>query len=82
MAEYIKRVDALKVLHGDAVAKYPASFSLGLAAAADEVQKIPAADVVEVVRCKDCKHRESDSLCEYYGDNDFCSRGERRHPHD
>lgn len=35
-------------------------------------------DVVEVVRCKDCKRRELDSLCEYFGDNDFCSNGERR----
>ena len=23
----------------------------------DEINKVPAADVVEVVRCKDCKHR-------------------------
>ena len=43
----------------------------------------PTADVVEVVRCKDCKHFESD-FCRYdfalnfcCGD-DFCSYGERK----
>lgn len=50
----------------------------------------PTVDAVEVVRCKDCKHRSSDYdilgdyLCEKRGcrffckDNDFCSYGERR----
>ena len=50
-----------------------------------------AADVVEVVRCKDCKHykqnpwnKETDMLCQCYSDwhttepNDFCSYGERK----
>lgn len=30
---------------------------------------------VEVVRCKDCKHREK---CNLMTDDDFCSDGERR----
>ena len=34
--------------------------------------------VVPVVRCKDCKRREIDSLCEYFDDDDFCSHGERK----
>lgn len=51
----------------------------------------PAADVVEVVRCKDCKYGEIDNaedfpnqyLCRYNGydwnkGNHFCSYGERR----
>lgn len=47
----------------------------------------PAADVVEVVRCKDCKHSalcgESGQCLHPYGltvcdGNDFCSCGERR----
>ena len=35
---------------------------------------------VEVVRCKDCKHRYSDSWCEYADDDDnfYCARGERK----
>lgn len=43
----------------------------------------PAADVVEVVRCKDCKHKNPvcyrclrDNL--WHDNNDFCSHGERK----
>lgn len=42
------------------------------------IDNAPAADVVPVVRCKDCKRREIDSLCEYFDDDDFCSNGERK----
>lgn len=42
---------------------------------------IPAADVVEVVRCKDCKHRKKNTFClhnmRYEQDSGFCSYGER-----
>ena len=52
------------------------------------VKEFPAADVVEVVRCKECKHRDGD-YCHnndgfaHAGDfffvrpDDFCSRGEK-----
>ena len=86
MAEYIEREAALKVLRGKAIAKYPSTIYMGLFAAANEVREIPAADVVEVVRCKDCKFRyETASVvlnCSMNGipvdDDDFCSYGERR----
>lgn len=55
------------------------------------VREAPTADVVEVVRCKDCIHREETSLkeipkevcwCGKLGsmahDKHFCSYGERR----
>lgn len=37
-------------------------------------------DFLPVVRCKDCKHRYSDSWCEYVDgdDNFYCARGERK----
>ena len=37
-------------------------------------------DFLPVVRCKDCKHRYSDSWCEYVDDDDnfYCARGERK----
>lgn len=44
----------------------------------------PTADVVEVVRCKDCKFfcRGNRCYCEEFGgivtEEDFCSRGERK----
>ncbi len=53
-----------------------------------EVDAIPTADVVEVVRCKDCKYsREDKELCDMYGctlyrdmrkGSDFCNYGERK----
>lgn len=50
------------------------------------VKETPAADVVEVVRCKDCAHRDHDTqLCRGRGwpmqlvpDDGFCDKGERR----
>ena len=50
------------------------------------IQKQPAADVVEVVRCKDCKHL---MFSDCYGEcrrnhlgivrpDDYCSRGKRK----
>ena len=46
------------------------------------IDKTSTADVVEVVRCKDCKHKEQ--CCEFImisgkdKNIDFCSYGERR----
>lgn len=33
---------------------------------------------LEIVRCKDCKHRHSSEFCECRPENGFCSDGERR----
>lgn len=73
MAEYIEREAALEITKrtsGD----YATAFA--------EIRKIPAADVVPVVRCKDCKHLFY-TMCAACGflphkPNDFCSYGERR----
>ena len=44
------------------------------------IDSAPTVDAVEVVRCKDCKHRYEDSWCEYVDDDDnfYCARGERK----
>ena len=54
------------------------------------IREQPAAEVVEVVRCKDCISRGTESCAMYYEcdcceqqhtwetDNDFCSYGERK----
>ena len=56
------------------------------------IECAPAADVAEVVRCKDCKHNgtwqchmeydeyhpEADIHHEMHGDDDFCSYGKRK----
>ena len=47
----------------------------------DEINKVPTADVVEVVRCKDCNHwidRECQVFSMMMNDDDYCSYGERR----
>lgn len=56
-----------------------------------EIDKLPTVDAVEVVRCKDCKHRYNGVYCTHpqllswsWGairkceNNDFCSYGERK----
>lgn len=47
----------------------------------DVINKTPTTDVVEVVRCKNCKHRKKNTFClhnmRYEADNGFCSYGER-----
>ena len=77
MADYISREAALKALYADYA--YPA---MGI------IKEIPAADVAEVVRCKDCKYGDYDSkpdgamVCLKTNDGfwrqemDFCSYGE------
>ena len=44
------------------------------------MEDAPTVDAVEVVRCKDCKHRFKDSWCEYVDDDDnfYCAYGERK----
>lgn len=71
MSDYIKREDVLQAIAG----------------LLNVVEQIDSADVVEVVRCKDCKHRDPyDLKCDHglmktelpVGDDDYCSYGERK----
>lgn len=48
------------------------------------LNQLPAADVVEVVRCRDCKYRAEDDFCTGRGwpdqlvaDDGFCEKGKR-----
>lgn len=78
--EYIEREAALKKSHLMMIGNYTGEF-----VDVDDIKKIPSADVVEIVRCKDCKHlkitfiRECDhphGLTDCW-DQNFCSFGER-----
>ena len=84
MAEYIERKAAIRKINGEFPdAHYPSWY-------AALIEEIPAADVVEVVRCKDCKYGEKDTetadlwyLCKYDGCvlnyvNHYCGYGKRR----
>lgn len=61
MADYIKRDKSLLIWLSNS--------------AYEQVQKVPAADVVEVVRCKNCKNRYLWLFCGYFGDEDYCPKG-------
>lgn len=69
--EYIEREAALSFLK-DSLRFCKNELDVGeyrkgcIAAIKDDIgniKHIPAADVVEVVRCKDCKHRGNDDIC-------------------
>ena len=62
-------------------------YEQGYQEALDKAATLPPADVVEVVRCKDCKHHAYDEIfscywCEYPGrerittPDGFCEKGE------
>ena len=76
MAEYIEKQAALDaILREPPDAHYPSWY-------AAKIKVLPAADVVPVVRCKDCKHLFY-TMCAACGflphkPNDFCSYGERK----
>lgn len=70
MKDFIECGALLKTLRGRAIAKYPSSFTMGLLAAANEVETEQAADVVEVkhgrwksvglagLKCSKCGHED------------------------
>ena len=74
MSRYIDREDLLNNLKQFAP-KYLKPFIVSL------VEKQPTADVVEVVRCKDCTEWDKDEYecSHWYGfrEDDYCSYGER-----
>ena len=87
MAEYIERDAAKDELLSWAVCiKHPEH--LMKEDAMHILDSIPAADVVEVVRCKECKHRNPENAhCDHpmgttlpvaRKPDDFCSYGERK----
>ena len=64
-------------------------FNMGLTAAEVGIKNIPAADVVEVIRCVDCSHfvayEEDDYWCKWWGESPdttygYCHAAERREP--
>lgn len=93
--EYIEREEVIKILeHYD----LSSGSTLGCHSGAIEcaifaIKMLPAADVVPVVRCKDCRHCETDYVhegeytCFYTGAmgltlDDFCSKAEGKDEHD
>ena len=86
MDEYIKREDAIDAVL-DLYCDTP-DIDLSCEKFEAAILKIPAADVVPVVRCKDCRLRGREECAMFYRyecgeqhtwetDNDFCSYGEK-----
>lgn len=93
MAEYIKRETAVKAAN-EWVSEACMAPVMRVSRLLDKLQKVPAADVAPVVRCKNCKWFADNNDGEWYGcqmfhvvlitpedapkPNDFCSYGERK----
>ena len=56
MAEYIRREDVLSIINASI---FDLEYNSENIALQEAIKLIPTADVVEVVRCKDCIHRPS-----------------------
>lgn len=89
MARYIDVDKAIAHIRGECESYYPTTFLAGISATINELNKIPTADVVEVVRCKDCRYWQDNNggypheECRWGKDetpdaDDFCSYGERK----
>ncbi len=83
--EYIRRSDALK-----GVELFQCGWAEIEAVQSDYIERLPAADVAPVVRCKDCEYGDYDSKPDgamvclrtkdgfWRKETDFCSYGERK----
>lgn len=90
MSEYIKREDAYReIMECFKNSEMPEEWENGMHTAGMIIlQDVPSADVVEVVRCKDCIHNDQckhrvvmwveDPINTWHKDIDFCSYGERK----
>lgn len=94
MSDYIERQAVIDAIHCDITITGRQNAELvasTIGAFVDRVKAMPAADVVQVVRCKDCKHfyfadnripQEQRYVCEISGEiwkpDSFCSYGERK----
>ena len=81
MSDLIDRQAAIDALteYGNGRAVY-----IGVEEAVRRIEQLPSADVVPVVRCKDCKFREEDAFCAGRGfpcqlvpDDGFCDKGKK-----
>lgn len=85
MSEYIKREDAERAIQEDIdTACMPYEWVEGMNDALDDLDGVPSADAVEVVRCKDCIFN-NDGWCgadhlgsRWIESEDYCSFGERQ----
>lgn len=80
MVDFKRAVNATKPMNSD----YLTGYISALSAVEETISQQPTADVIEVVRCKDCVNFEY-TLCGWCNEferpitlDDFCSYGERK----
>lgn len=88
MTAYILKLDALRAIQKQRCANTSPAQNFMLDRIRCDIVTLPAADVAEVVRCKDCAHfgnllRDGLHACclyvmPYCRPDDFCSRGVRK----
>ena len=84
MSEYINKyiatsIPVLPKEHRKQFTSYDDAFETGWNEALSCVNIVPTADVVEVVRCKDCAKRHNGCPMQTWcgtSDDEYCSRGE------
>ena len=88
MAEYIERENAIESIKKHFPYRASSDFYDGQNDCINQLEVLPAADVVKVVRCKDCKHWGGEIfgyICRRFSgsyirnetrETDFCSYGE------
>lgn len=83
MTEYVTKEKALAQLEKNARDPYHESHYIR-DAVINTINRMEAADVVEVVRCKDCFLFGECKAAEWYGENGngYCSVGDRRKDND
>lgn len=82
MAEYIKKENVIANLERFARDPYHETHYIR-EAVINTIRRMEAADVLPVVRCKDCKWKANTRWCDFHeftilSDDDFCSYGERK----
>jgi hypothetical protein len=85
MVEYIAKNLAIELMHQSSYLSDGDLLEVNGNLAKARIEAEPAADVVPVVRCKECKFRENDDFCTGRGfpyqlvpDDGFCDKGERK----
>ena len=81
----VKTVVTIDPTLEDTAQAWQKGYNIALMNVAGGLDEMQAADVVEVVRCKECKHRyDGDGICTGRGwpmqlvpDDGFCDKGER-----
>lgn len=88
MEEYISRTKTLKAIKGSISEVFNIASNAGRMhqKITEIVESVPAADVVPVIRCRECKHWTDWGACGHprngwdaapMGPDDFCSYGEK-----